>query len=193
LDIEGEGFHLTSAENGVNFDIGAVGRKERIGWTDPRYHNAFLVLDRNHNGTIDSGKELFGGVTAQRPSNDPNGFSALAVFDLPENGGNGDGVIDARDEVWHKLRLWIDSNHDGISQAEELHRLEEEGVYSIGLDFKITPRRDKYNNEFVYKGRVNVRGERRDEVNRVTYDVIFSMAGSHCQKPKSDLLLLEPQ
>jgi hypothetical protein len=193
VDIEGEGFHLTSSENGVNFDIGAVGRKERIGWTDPKYHNALLVLDRDHDGTIDSGKELFGGATPQPPSKDPNGFTALAVFDLPENGGNGDGTIDARDEVWHRLRLWIDSNHDGISQPEELHKLQEEGVYSIGLDFKITPRRDEYGNQFVYKGRVNVNGERRDEVNRVTYDVIFSMAGSHCQKPKSDLPLLEPQ
>jgi hypothetical protein len=176
IDVEGEGFHLTSPENGVNFDIGAVGFKDRIGWTDPKYHNAFLVLDRNHDNVIDSGKELFGGATQQPLSDDPNGFRALAVFDLPENGGNGDGIIDSLDSVWSELRLWIDANHDGVSQSQELHRLEEEGVYSIALDYKLSPMRDAFANQFAYKGRVNVRNHPPgDEVDRIIYDVIFTM------------------
>jgi len=73
LDIEDEGFHLTSAEGGVNFDIGVLGYKQGVAWTDPGYHNAFLVLDRNNNGLIDDGKELFGSASPQPKSNDPNG------------------------------------------------------------------------------------------------------------------------
>jgi len=108
LDTTGRGFHLTSQDNGVLFDLASNGHPIQISWTDPSYGNAFLVLDRDGNGTIDSGKELFGNFTDQPKSDDPNGFLALAVFDDPANGGNGDGVIDEHDKIWPQLRLWID-------------------------------------------------------------------------------------
>jgi hypothetical protein len=194
IDIEGEGFHLTSAEGGVYFDIGAMGYKQHVSWTDARYHNAFLVLDRNHDGVINDAKELFGSATPQPKSGDPNGFLALAVYDEPENGGNGDGVIDSRDAVWPDLRLWIDANHDGISQPDELVRLEDEGVYSIELGYKLTPGKDEFGNEFVYKGHVNARRKiEGDEVNRTIYDVILVLANPgrkrSCHDPKAAQLL----
>jgi hypothetical protein len=173
IDVADEGFHFTSAQNGVKFDISDIGEKTQISWTDPKYHNAFLALDRDGDGTIDSGKEMFGVGTEQQPSSDPNGFKALAWFDLPENGGNGDGIIDNRDAVWTKLRLWIDANHDGISQLDELHELEEFGIHSIGLDYAETPKQDQFGNLFWLKGHINVNHDAEDDVNRVIYDVVL--------------------
>jgi hypothetical protein len=178
IDTEGEGFHLTSAENGVTFDIRGDGHPIRIAWTEAGYRNAFLVLDRDGSGTITSGKELFGNFTAQPKSAHPNGFLALAEFDKPANGGNGDGVIDERDAVYSKLRLWIDENHDGICQPNELHTLSELGVLSLSLDYYQARRDDRFGNQFRYKAKVNPnRHDKRDEaseVGRWAYDVFFA-------------------
>lgn len=181
IDTEGEGFHLTSAENGVTFDIRGDGQPMRISWTAPGYHNAFLALDRDGSGAITSGKELFGNITAQPQSATPNGFLALAEFDKPENGGNGDGVIDEQDAVFSKLVLWIDDDHDGISQPGELHGLSEFGIHSLSISYFESRKTDEFGNQFRYKARVNPRKEDRDsrdetvagEVGRWAYDVFF--------------------
>jgi hypothetical protein len=180
VDTTGHGFQLTSAEDGVIFDISGIGRPDPIAWTDPKSGNAFLALDRNHNGKIDSGKELFGNFTAQPPCPDGgrsclNGYRALAEFDTPENGGNGDGIIDSRDAVFSHLLLWIDQNHNGISEPNELHTLPELGVYSIDLHYRDDAHFfDQYGNWFHYQAALNpdpLDGKSKDD--RVTYDVFF--------------------
>jgi hypothetical protein len=178
IDTTGEGFQLTSAADGVDFDIRGDGKPVHLSWTAKGSNNAFLALDRNGNGKIDSGKELFGNFTAQPPSPDPNGYLALAVFDQPENGGNGDGVIDDRDAVFPHLLLWIDANHDGISQPAELHSLPELGVHSLALKYKSDPYTDSFGNQFRYKAKANPEGQpATDPVDRTTYDVFFVQGG----------------
>jgi len=170
LDLNGNGFYLTSAAGGVMFDISGTGHLIQMGWTAQNSTNAFLALP-NADGLVQNGKQLFGNVTPQPPSNHPNGFAALAVYDLPANGGNGNGVIDAGDAIFSSLRLWIDANHDGISQPDELHTLPSLGVNSISLTYNWSGRRDQYGNVFHYRAQVNP----GDPTNtgRMAYDVFF--------------------
>ena len=189
IDTTGKGFHLTSAPEGVLFDIGGTGYPIQIAWTAAGSRNAFLALDRNGNGRIDSGKELFGNFTRQPKSNHPNGYLALAEFDKPENGGNGDGIIDARDAVFSSLLLWIDENHDGISQPNELYTLPELGVYSIGLKYRDDKTFfDQNHNWFHYQAALNpdpYDGESKD--GRVTYDVFFVVSDDYPRSVRSSV------
>lgn len=175
LDVDNSGFQLTSVKDGVYFDLDLDQDLDRLGWTAIGSTNAFLALDRNGNGVIDNGSELFGDHTLQPPSSDPNGFLALAEFDKPENGGNGDGIIDHNDAVYSRLRLWIDKNHDGISQPDELFTLPEMGIYSISLDYQVSRRKDEFGNLFRYAGRVNE--GLNTKAGRWAYDVFLVHAG----------------
>lgn len=173
LDLGGLGdrFALTDAANGVKFDIRATGHPLQVPWTAKDSATAFLVLDRNHNGVIDDGTELFSNVTPQLPSSSPNGFKALAQYDRPEFGGNGDGVLDGRDAIFSSLRLWIDANHDGISQPQELHTLPEMGVTAISLSYQRIERRDENGNIFLF--RTSIQPGRDTQVSHTAYDVFF--------------------
>jgi hypothetical protein len=174
--VRGAGFKLSGAEDGVDFDFFGTGRKLRLSWTARGSENAWLVLDRNHNGVIDDGTEMFGNITPQPKSATPNGFLALAVYDQRENGGNGDGVIDARDRIFGSLRLWIDKNHNGISEPGELFTLPELGVVSISLSYGLSQFVDEFGNVFRYKS--TIVDDTRDQL---VYDV-FLVKG---QPPKS--------
>ncbi|MEE1896668.1 hypothetical protein V0R51_27520, partial [Pseudomonas otitidis] len=128
LDLDGDGIETVGANTGITFDFDGDGLKTGTGWV--KGDDGFLVLDRNGNGQIDNGGELFGVDTVKANGQKAtDGFDALRDFD-----SNGDGVFDAKDAQFANVRVWQDTNQDGIAQAGELKTLAEHNIVAINLD-----------------------------------------------------------
>jgi hypothetical protein len=124
LDLAGDGVDLSSAADGANFDITGNGGTNRTAFV--RGDDAFLALDRNGNGRVDNGRELFGDQNGAR-----NGFEELAKYDSDRN-----AVIDSRDGIYESLRLLHDKSGDGRVDFDEMSTLSEMGIESIHLRYQ---------------------------------------------------------
>jgi hypothetical protein len=161
VDLGAPGLDLTGVEDGVLFDLDADGRLELTSWTSAGARDAFLVVDRNGNRTIDDGMELFGNAVELRDGSVAmQGYAALAEFDLPELGGNANGFADIGDSGYWKLRLWTDANHNGISEKDELKLLFSEGIFAISLDFSTSDAVDEHGNRLAFSSPAYARGPR---------------------------------
>lgn len=125
LDLDGDGIELTSYRGGARFDIEGTGRQVTTAFVTGG--DAFLAIDRNGNGVVDSGRELFGDQNGA-----VNGFEELRKLD-----SNGDGVINAQDRDFELLRVFRDDG-DGKTEAGELITLAEAGVEEISLGYRET-------------------------------------------------------
>jgi hypothetical protein len=109
LDLDKDGVETTAVNNGTYFDHDANGFSEQTGWASS--DDGLLVMDRDADGLIEDGTELFGNNTIlANGTNASNGFQALAELD-----SNADGKIDANDAAYSQLRIWQDIDEDGYN------------------------------------------------------------------------------
>ena len=153
VDTVGDGLALSSASGGVRFDFASNGGRDRAAWPMAG-DDGFLTLDRNGNGRVDNGGELFGDHTLLSTGQMArDGFEALRDFDR-----NADGVIDARDPVFKSLRLWFDIYRDGVSQPLELWPLRLLGIRSLSVRPQNWRSEDEHGNIVVYRAEVQGMG-----------------------------------
>ncbi len=190
LDLGDSGFSFSSIEKGVLFDLDADGIQERTAWTTGKSPNLFLVLDRNENGIIDNGSELFGSATRFQ-NGDPaqNGYQAL--FELDVVGGNENGYIDPGDNIFDRLRLWHDRNHNGKSEADELVSLRKAGVEAISVEYRISMDRDPHGNYLQARSHAYLVDERGERRKIDTVDVFFLIDDPDIPMPGMSNLLKE--
>jgi hypothetical protein len=134
LDLNGDGIRTSGDGRPISFDLDADGAPELITWLEPDSEDAFLWTDLNQNNRVDDGAELFGiGTLLPDGRRASNGYEALAMYDTPARGGDGNGRIDVQDAIWSQLRLWRDDNHDRRCDGDERAPISRYGVISIGL------------------------------------------------------------
>lgn len=145
IDRSGNGFDFSSAEDGALFDINGYGSMFWLGWPASA-DDAWLALDRNGNGIIDNGAELFGNTRNLRSGvNARHGYEVLAELD-----DNGDGVIDAQDAQFSSLLLWGDANRNGVGEPREHLGVVAAGIRLLSLDYRESRRRGRWGNQFRY-------------------------------------------
>jgi hypothetical protein len=161
ISLDGSEPEFTTQVGGVAFDLDADGIPEQISWTIPVRAHAFVVMDLDRNGRIDSGRELIGGA-----SGPPNGFTYLRAYDgfrtaaelkNPRLRGPKDLTLDRSDVLFERLILWMDANHDGVSQEAELQSASYAGLDRIDLQSGIILRTDGRGNVIVERSLVSRR------------------------------------
>ena len=148
IDMNGDGVKTVAKGGHVYFDHDGNGFAENTGWVDS--NDALLVLDRNQNGLIDNGGELFGSNTMLASGEKAkNGFEALAEYDE-----NQDGIINKNDSIWSKLQLWQDKNQNGLVDDDELTFLSDSQITSINVSYQNKNKTDEHGNVHRESGQV---------------------------------------
>lgn len=185
VDTGRNGFELSSVDDGVMFDINGDGVLDQVAWTRPDTDDGWLAIDRNGNGRIDDGTELFGNNAPSSVEGHPssNGFVALEALQNPEFGVSpSDGRFDVQDAMFGKLLIWIDTNHNGLSEPEELQSAASIGLQSVDLNYKRTKRVDQFGNRFSLRSTatwvVEKRNGKQVERDRPIWDVWLRTAKS---------------
>jgi len=127
LDLDGDGVRTTGVDQMVSFDLDGDGVLDHMTWINAA--DGFLWLNLDHKNRVDDGSELFGiGTLLPDGRRASDGFEALAARD-----DNHDGMLDAADDVWDRLRIWVDANHDGVCQQAETSPLQSYRIDSISV------------------------------------------------------------
>jgi hypothetical protein len=79
----------------------------------------------------------------------------LAEYDKRANGANEDDKVSSADSIFRNLKVWVDRNHNGVAEFQELISLEDAGVSAISLDYRAASRVDRFGNRFRYRARVD--------------------------------------
>ena len=167
LDLNGDNnIDLITADDSiVYFNHKNDGVKVNTSWIGK--DDGFLVIDKNNNGTIDNGSELFGNFTTKNNGDMANnGFEALKDYDT-----NGDLIIDYRDDKFGELKIWQDLNSDGISQSGELKTLKEAGISRLNLNNSETSNEVLEGNSITHAGSF----VRNDGTTSILADVSFNV------------------
>jgi hypothetical protein len=163
---------FTDAADGVHFKLEPTGEAQAMAWTAAGTEQAFLWLDRNGNGTVDDGSELFGNFTRlQDGTRARNGFEALRELDA-----NHDGIIDEQDPIWNSLQLWTDRNHNGVAEPDEVMPISASRIKRITLDYHWTGHRDQFGNVLRYQAGMIIENSRGVQQYRPIYDIYFVRA-----------------
>lgn len=162
LDLSGKGAGLVGIEDGVLFDVDNSGTLRRTGWADRQ--TGMLVHD-DGSGQVTRISQMFSEYYAGQPGANgssgetpfSDGFAALASVDA-----NGDGRLTATDAVWGQLKVWVDGNHDGRSDASELKTLEALGISAFNLAQVAAVGEVRNGNQVISRGTFTLKGAERE-------------------------------
>lgn len=120
IDLNRDGRFASSSAQVVLYDLLGEGTKKAMTWLDSG--DGFLAIDKNGNGLIDDGSELFVG---QRVG---ESFELLAQYDA-----NKDGIVDAEEAQSAGIVVWRDIDRNGVTNDDELLDFGSLGIQSISL------------------------------------------------------------
>lgn len=168
FDLDHDGIE-TLGQEFVYFDHNGDGIANLTGWVSG--DDGFLVFDKDGNGLIETGNELFGdNYLKEDGSTASNGFDALSDLD-----SNQDGIFDINDNAFTQLKVWQDINQDGVSQDSELFTLDQAGVASVNLSATATNIDAGDGNTITFDSTyTNIQGETHQIV-----DVVFNESQYH--------------